>query len=210
MGRVTSNISMSLDGFIAGANDRPGNGMGDGGERLHDWVTKLDTWRQSHGLEGGETNADSEMVEDTASRAGAIVLGKRMYDNAEGWGDSPPVHKPVFVLTHHASEPLHKDGGTTYTFVSDGIERAIELAQAACGDKDVAIIGGASVIQQSMRAGLLEELQIHLVPILLGQGVRLFDEIDFSQVKLERTHVIDSPDVTHLTYRVKPERAAAS
>jgi dihydrofolate reductase len=205
MGRVTSNISMSLDGFIAGANDRPGNGMGDGGEQLHEWVTRLATWRQSHGLEGGETNADSSIVEDATSRAGAIVLGKRMYDNAEGWGDTPPFHKPVFVLTHLASEPLHKDGGTTFTFVTDGIERAIELAQAASGGKDVAISGGASIIQQGMRAGLLDELQIHLVPFLLGRGVRLFGELDSTRFGLERIQVIDSPNVTHLTYRVKPE-----
>ena len=198
MGKVFLDITTSLDGFVAGPNDGPGLPLGAGGERLHEWAVRLASWRAPHGLEGGETNSSSEVMEE-ALQAGAIVVGKRMFDNAHGWGENPPFHKPVFVLTHTEREPLAKDGGTTFTFVTDGIESAVEQARAAAGDKDVGIGGGASVAQQCLRAGLLDELQIHVAPLLLGGGVRLFEDVD---AELETIRVIDSPGVTHLRYRV--------
>lgn len=201
MGKVTADISMSLDGFIAGPNDRPGNGLGDGGERLHQWVYDLASWREPHGLSGGETNRDSEILEEAFKNVGAIVLGRRMFDNAEGWGDEPPFHVPVFVLTHEAREKLVKEGGTTFTFVTDGIESALAQARAAAGDKDVAIGGGANTIQQFIAAGLLDEIQIHLVPVLLGDGIRLFEHLDTEPIELARTRVVESPGVTHLRFR---------
>ena len=202
MGKVVLDITTSLDGFVAGPDDGPELGLGRGGERLHEWVVRLAAWREPHGLEGGETNSSSEIVEEGLQATGAVVLGKRMYDNAHGWGEKPPFQKPVFVLTHTAREPLAKDGGTTFTFVTDGIESAVGQARAAAGDKDVLIAGGASVAQQCLRAGLLDELQIHVAPLLLGGGVRLFDDTGGDPVELEPTRVVESPGVTHLRYRV--------
>jgi dihydrofolate reductase len=202
MARVQLDITMSLDGFVAGPNDGPELPLGAGGERLHEWVFPLASWREPHGLEGGETNSSSEVLEESLQATGAIVVGKRMFDNAGGWGDNPPFHKPVFVLTHTAREPLAKDGGTTFTFVTDGVESAVEQAKAAAGDKNVSIGGGASIAQQCLRAGLLDELQIHVAPLLLGGGVRLFDDLGGEGIDLEVTRVIESPGVTHLRYRV--------
>ena len=144
MGKVVVDITTSLDGFIAGPNDGPDLGLGEGGERLHEWVFGLASWREPHGLEGGETNSSSEVVEEGLQASGAVVLGKRMFDNAHGWGDEPPFHRPVFVVTHDEREPLAKDGGTTFTFVTDGVESAVEQARAAAGGKDVSVAGGAS------------------------------------------------------------------
>jgi dihydrofolate reductase len=201
MANVTADISISLDGFIAGPDDRPGLGLGRGGERLHEWITGLESWRERHGLGGGQTNRDTEVLEEAFTNVGAIVVGRRMYENAEGWGENPPFHMPVFVLAHQAREQLVKDGGTTFTFVTDGIESALDQANAAAGGKDVAVGGGANTIQQVLRAGLLDELQIHLVPIFLGGGIRLFEHLGPAPIELERVRVIDSPDVTHLKYR---------
>jgi dihydrofolate reductase len=200
MAKVVLDITTSLDGFVAGRNDGPDLPLGEGGERLHEWLVGLAIWREPHGLQGGETNSSSEIVEEGLRSTGAIVLGKRMFDNAQGWGEEPPFHKPVFVLTHTEREPLAKEGGTTFTFVTDGIESAVEQAKAAAGDKDVAIAGGASIAQQCLRAGLLDELQLHVAPMLLGGGVRLFE--DGPGTDLEPTRVIESPGVTHLRYRV--------
>ena len=191
---------MSLDGFIAGPDDRPGQGLGEGGERLHEWAYNLKSWREPHGLEGGETGRDSEILDETFRNTGAIVLGKRMYDNAEGWGDEPPFRMPVFVLTHEPREELVK-GETTFTFVTDGVDSALEQARAAAGDRDISVGGGASTIQQFIAAGLIDELQIHLVPLLLGQGVRLFDDPGIGQIELETTRVVESPRVTHVKFR---------
>ena len=202
MARVQLDITMSLDGFVAGPNDGPELPLGAGGERLHEWVFPLASWREPHGLEGGETNSSSEVLEESLQATGAIVVGKRMFDNAGGWGDNPPFHKPVFVLTHTAREPLAKDGGTTFTFVTEGVKSAVEQAKAAAGDKNVSIGGGASIAQQCLRAGLLDELQIHVAPLLLGGGVRLFDDLGGDGIELEVTRVIESPGVTHLRYRV--------
>ena len=202
MGKVHVDITMSLDGFIAGPNDGPDVPLGEGGERLHQWVYDLATWREAHGLEGGKTNRDAEVLDEAMRDNGAIVLGRRMFDNAEGWGDNPPFHLPVFVLTHEPREELAKEGGTTFTFVTDGIESALEQARAAAGDKDVAIGGGANTVQQYLAAGLIDQLQIHIAPLLLGGGIRLFDHLGAEQPELETTRVIESADVTHLRFRV--------
>jgi dihydrofolate reductase len=212
MATLTFDITMSLDGFVAGPNPGPDQPLGAGGERLHEWVYGLASWRERHGEEGGATNRDSEVVEEHLARTGAVVMGRGMFGGGEGpwgddpwegwWGDDPPFHVPVFVLTHHAREPLPKQGGTTFTFVTDGIESALEQARAAAGDRDVLVAGGADVAQQYLAAGLLDELQIHLVPLLLGGGVRLFDNLGDDRPELECTRVIESPAVTHLRYRV--------
>lgn len=215
MGKVIADISMSLDGFIAGPNDRPENPLGDGGEQIHEWVFELASWRERQGLDGGKSDRDSEIVEETFENVGAVVMGRRMFSNEEGpwgnppfeghWGENPPFHAPVFVLTHHAREPLVKDGGTTFTFVTDGIQSALEQAHAAAGDTDVSVAGGANTIQQFITNGLLDELEIHLVPVLLGDGIRLFENIDGGSIELDRMRVVDSPHVTHLKYRVLPK-----
>jgi dihydrofolate reductase len=201
MGKVFADITTSLDGFVAGPNDGPEVPLGEGGERLHEWVFDLASWREPHGLAGGKTNTDSEVLDEALGAAGAVVVGRRMFDNARGWGDNPPFHMPVFVLTHEKREKEAKEGGTTFTFV-DGVDSALEQAKAAAGEKDVSVGGGANVIQQYLRAGLLDEIQIHIAPLLLGGGVRLFEHLDGASVELERNRVVDSPSVTHLRYRV--------
>lgn len=200
-GMTAADISVSLDGFVTGPNDGIGNGLGDGGERLHEWVFGLKSWREPHGLEGGETNADDVVMAEAVADAGAYVMGRRMFDIAEEpWGDEPPFHGPVFVVTHRPRDPLEKQGGTTFHFVTEGIEAAHDQARSAAGDKDVSVAGGASVIQQSLTAGLLDVIQIHLVPVFLGTGVRLFEGMD-PDLKLALDRVVDSPAVTHLRYR---------
>jgi dihydrofolate reductase len=214
MARLTLDISMSLDGFIAGPNQTLEQPLGEGGEGLHEWAFRLASWREPHGLSGGETNvADDEVVAETIQATGAVVMGRRMFSGGKGpwaddpntdawWGDNPPFHVPVFVLTHHPRETVIKEGGTSFTFVTDGIEAALEQARAAAGDKDVSLAGGADVVQQYLNAALLDELQIHLAPVFLGGGVRLFDRLGPDPIELEATRVIESPTVTHLRYRV--------
>ena len=214
MSKVVLDISTSLDGFVAGPNPSLEQPLGEGGEQLHEWVFGLAAWRQPHGLSGGTTNASSEVLEEGLSRTGAIVMGRHMFSGGEGpweddpkadgwWGDDPPFHVPVFVLTHHAREPVSKQRGTTYNFVTDGVESAIEQARAAAGDLDVAIGGGADVAQQALKAGLVDEIQIHLTPVLLGSGTRLFeDSAGADTARLELDRVVDAPGVTHVRYRV--------
>ncbi|MEX2210344.1 MAG: dihydrofolate reductase family protein [Gaiellaceae bacterium] len=210
MSKLTLDISMSLDGFVAGPNITLEEPLGQGGEQLHEWAVAARSWRQSHGLEGGEEGPDSDVLAEAIGAAGATIMGRRMFSGGEGpweddpnadawWGDDPPFHHPVFVLTHHPREPVEKRGGTTFTFVTDGIESALEQARATAGEQNVAIGGGATVAQQYLGAGLLDELQLHVAPVLLGAGVRLFDG---EQGKLELTRVIESPAATHLRYRV--------
>jgi dihydrofolate reductase len=216
MTRLISDISMSLDGFVAGPNPTLEQPLGERGERLHEWVFRLESWREPHGLPGGERGPDDEVVAETLRATGAVVMGRRMFSGGEGpweddpnadgwWGDDPPFHVPVFVLTHHARETVEKQGGTSFTFVTDGIEAALEQARAAAGGKDVHLAGGASVIQQFLNAGLLDELQVHVVPVLLGGGTRLFDGLD-EPFELEATRVICSPAVTHLRLAIRAPR----
>jgi dihydrofolate reductase len=212
MGKLYAEISVSLDGYVAGPNISPENPLGEGGERLHDWATVLASWRESHGKSGGETNPDDDVMKESVARGGAVIMGKNMFGPGQGapsddgswqgwWGDDPPFRKPVFVLTHMKREPLQLSD-TTFTFVNDGPESALEQARAAAGDDEVQIAGGASAIQQYLRTGQLDELFLHVTPLLLGGGVRLFDNLDDADPKLKPIEVIESPVVTHLRYRV--------
>ena len=195
MSKVVSDVSMSLDGFITGPNVRAGNGMGDGGERLHAWMFDA------------KSEADAKIVEEKYASTGAVILGKRMFDvGFEPWGDPPPFRMPVFVVTHEARTPLPMQGGTTYTFVTDGIEAALELAHVAAGDRNVGIWGGANIIRQYLRAGLLDELQLQLIPILLGDGTRLFEDLAPEGNELRRTRLIETPGATHLRFEVVTRR----
>jgi dihydrofolate reductase len=215
MTRLTFDITMSLDGFIAGPNQTLEQPLGAGGEGLHKWMVGLAAFRERHGLAGGTKNADAEILEESISDAGAILMGRRMFSGGDGpwgddpnadgwWGDEPPFRVPVFVLTHHGRETVTKSGGTTFTFVTEGIEAALEQARAAAGDKNVGIVGGATLVQQYLAAGLVDEFQIHVAPLLLGGGVRLFGRLGTPPVEVEGTRVIESPDVIHLRYRVTP------
>ncbi len=214
MSKLTFDITMSLDGFVAGPNPTLEEPLGEGGEQLHEWLFGLKSWREQHGLSGGTAGTDAEILEEAVGRVGATVMGRRMFSGGAGpweddpradgwWGDEPPFHGPVFVLTHHAREPVEKQGGTTYFFVTDGIEAALDEARAAAGDRDVAIAGGASVVQQYLRAGLVDEFQVHVAPRFLGGGVRLFDGLDGGRPAVKPTRVVESPVVTHLRYEVE-------
>jgi dihydrofolate reductase len=213
MTRLTMDISISLDGFIAGPNPTLEQPLGEGGEHLHEWLFRLAGFRAQHGLTGGEINGDTAVFEESL-QAGAVVMGRRMFSggagpwdedpNANGWwGEEPPFHAPVFVLTHHPRETTVMSGGTSFSFVTDGIEAALEQARAAAEEKDVALGGGASVARQFLQAGLLDELQIHLAPVLLGGGVRLFDGLGPGVGNFEAVRVVSSPFVTHLKFRVE-------
>ncbi len=203
-GNVTAELSMSLDGFIAGPNAGVGNPLGDDGERLHEWVYELASWRELHGLDGGKTGTDDDILAESFENIGAVVMGKRMFDTGEEpWGDDTPFHVPVFVLTHETRDTEERRGGTTFTFVTDGVGSALDRAKAAAGGDDVSIAGGANVIQQFLYDGVLDEIQLHIVPVLLGRGISLFDHLDFEPLELETTRVVDSPGVTHLWYRVE-------
>ncbi len=218
MPKLMLEVSTSLDGFVAGPNPTLEHPLGEGGERLHEWALRLASWRASHGLPGGESDAtDDGIVAESLAATGAVVMGRRMFSGGAGaweddpqadgwWGDDPPFHVPVFILTHHAREPVSKRGGTTFTFITDGIEAALEQARAAAGDKDVLLAGGASVAQQYLQAGLLDELQIHIAPVLLGDGTHLFEQLGVEPIELEATRVVSSPAVTHLRFRVVRER----
>ena len=193
MSGVIAEVSVSLDGCIAGPNVAVGIGMGDGGERLHEWMFPAD----------GAAGSSDEVRVETLRTSGAVVMGRRMFDvGLEPWGDDPPFHMPVFVVTHRAGAPLVKQGGTTYHFVTGGIEPALERARAAASDRDVVVLGGADLIRQFVGAGLVDELRIHLVPVLLGDGTRLFERMGPEHIELECARVIGAPGVTHLTFRV--------
>jgi dihydrofolate reductase len=214
MGKVKFEITTSVDGFVTGPNPGYEHPLGVGGDRLHEWAYDLRAFREPHGKEGGETGPDNDLLEESFKASGATIMGRRMFSGGSGpweddpnadawWGDDPPFHHPVFVLTHHPRETMEMKGGTTFTFVTGGIESALEQAQAAAGNKDVGIGGGANVFQQYLKAGLVDELLIHVAPVLLGEGVRLFEVHVDGKVELECTQVIDSPAVTHLRYRLQ-------
>ena len=211
MSRFRFDISISLDGFVAGPSPTRENPLGEGGESLHDWVVELEAWRKPHGREGGEVNESTPIMEDVLRNVGATIMGRNMFggegpwgdDPWEGWwGENPPFHNPVFVVTHHEREPVVKQGGTTYFFVTDGIESALQQARDAAGGRDVTLGGGADVAQQYLRAGLIDELQLHVVPVLLGGGTRLFANLEGAELELEQTRVVEAPGVTHIAYRV--------
>jgi dihydrofolate reductase len=204
-------ISMSLDGFVAGPDQSVDNPLGVGGMRLHEWVFPLSAWRAMHGLEGGEVNASTAVVEESLANIGATVMGRNMFGGHPGpwkakepwngwWGANPPFHHPVFVLTHHAREPLRLEGGTTFTFVIGGIQSALEQARRAAGSKDVSLAGGANVARQYLAAGVVDEMEINLVPTLLGSGERLFEGLGDDLRGLELVRTVAAPKVTHLKF----------
>ncbi|WP_245718692.1 dihydrofolate reductase family protein [Micromonospora rhizosphaerae] len=209
MGTVSSQMSMSLDGFVAAPGQSRQDPLGRGGLRLHDWLFATESWRAQHGQVGGERNADADVVDEMTRDIGAYVMGRRMFGGGDGpwdeswtgwWGDDPPFHVPVFVLTHHPRESLSMRGGTQFHFVTEGIEGALERARAVAGDREVSVSGGASAVRQYLAAGLLDTLWLHLVPIVLGGGTRLFDGV--GEVRLEPVKVVAAPTVTHVKYRV--------
>jgi len=211
MSKVRVHISASTDGYVAGANQSQDNPLGEGGEQLHDWVIELKAWREPHGREGGKDNISTAIVEEETDNVGAEIMGRGKFGPPEGgpwgddpwrgwWGEDPPFHKPVFVLTHHEREPLTLSD-TTFTFVTDGIESALAQAREAAGDQDVFIGGGADVINQYLAAGLVDEIELHVSPLILGGGARLFDDVG-SDLKLEQLRAVEAPGVAHLKYRV--------
>ncbi len=211
MSKVRVHISTSLDGYVAGPTQTQENPLGEGGEELHDWLVRLKAWREHAGMDGGEENVSSAVFHEEIANVGAEIMGRGKFGPAgrgpwgddpwQGWwGEDPPFHKPVFVLTHHEREPLTLSD-TTFTFVTDGIESALQQARDASGDKDVFIGGGADTINQYLAAGLVDELELHVTPILLGGGARLFDGVG-PDVKLEELRAVQAPGVAHLKYRV--------
>jgi dihydrofolate reductase len=207
---VRVHISVSADGYVAGPNQSIENPLGEGGESLHDWMVALRSWRERHGMEGGEVNASSAVVEESQANVGAEIMGRGKFGGGPGpwgadpwrgwWGEEPPFHMPVFVLTRHPREPLTL-ADTTFTFVTDGIDSALEQARASAAGKDVFIGGGASVINQYLAAGLVDELELHIVPVVLGGGARLFEGVG-PDLRLEQVRAVEAPGVTHLKYRV--------
>ena len=211
MSLLRCHISISLDGFVAGPKPSQENPLGLGGERLHEWMFSLAAWRRLHGLEGGEVNESSRIVEGERENIGAGVMGRKMFGPSGGgpwgdgqwkgwWGEDPPFHYPVFVLTHHPREPVEMKGGTTFNFVTDGVEVALQKARTSAGGKDVMLWGGGQIVNEFLASGLVNILELHVVPVLLGDGVRLFENV--GDVKLEQVRAVEAPGVTHLKYRV--------
>ena len=211
MSRLRFRISQSLDGFVAGPGQSEDNPIGIGGMRLHEWVFPLRAWREMQGLEGGEVNESNQVVEASLANIGATIMGRNMFGGGPGpwdgskpwdgwWGTNPPFHHPVFVLTHHRREPLELEGGTTFTFVTSGITSALEQARRTAGAKDVSLAGGADAARQYLAAGLVDEMEISLVPALLVRGERLFDGVGDDLHGLELVRTVAAPDVTHLKF----------
>jgi dihydrofolate reductase len=214
MSRLKVNMTMSLDGFVAGPNQSEGDPLGVGGEQLHEWLLSLKAFRETHGEEGGEVNASTPFAEEILGNVGATIMGRNMFGGGPGpwgadpwkgyWRDNPPYHHPVFVLTRHPREPLELQGGTTFHFFTDGIESALEEARAAAGGEDVSLGGGADVVQQYLAAGLLDEIVLSVVPILLGGGARLFDNLGEPKPRLGQVQAVGAPGVTHIRYATAP------
>ncbi len=211
MYRLRFRISMSLDGFVAGPDQSVKNPLGIGGMQLHDWVVPLKAWRSMHGLEGGDVNDSSRVVEESLANIGATIMGRKMFGGPAGawdarnpwngwWGANPPFHHPVFVLTHHPRAPLALEGGTTFTFVTGGIDAALEQARKAAGGRDISLAGGAKTAQQYLAAGVVDEMEISLAPVLLGGGERLFDGVGANLHGLELVRTVAAPNVTHLKF----------
>jgi dihydrofolate reductase len=214
MSRVRVDITMSLDGYVAGPNQSLEEPLGEGGERLHDWMTRTKAFREMHGDPdaGGETGVNDEVTREHFNNIGAVIMGRNMFGGGPGpwkeppwkgwWGDNPPYHMPVFVLTHHPREPLVMEGGTTFHFVTDGVESALRQARQAADGKDVLVTGGAKAIQQYLAAGLADEIDLHVAPIILGGGERLFDNLGGAPPDLELVRTLPAPGVSHIKYRV--------
>jgi len=213
MSKLRFSVSISLDGYLAGPDQTRQAPLGVGGEDLHAWAFPLVAWRSRQGLPGGEVNASGQIIDETFANVGAYIMGRNMFGGGPGpwwatdppwtgwWGTNPPYHTPVFVLTHHAREPLPLEGGTTFHFVTDGLESALVQARAAAAGKDIVIGGGAHTIQQYLAAGHVDEVNVSIAPIFLGGGERLFDHLP-AGIKLEQVRAVDAPGVTHIKYRV--------
>jgi dihydrofolate reductase len=208
---VRLQISVSVDGYAAGPNQSEKDPLGEGGEGLHEWVVELAAWREPHGHAGGKVNASTEVVEEAQGNVGAVIMGRNMFGGGPGpwpedppwngwWGEDPPFPHPVFVLTHHEREPLTL-GQATFHFVTDGIEPALERAREAAGDEDVMVAGGAKTCQQYLAAGLVDEMVLHVAPVLLGGGERLFEGVGIPARAFELIGAVDGPRATHLKYR---------
>jgi dihydrofolate reductase len=207
---VVANMSISLDGFVAGPNQSLENPIGEGGLRLHEWMFRTAAWARREGGPEPPTTPDSEVVDTMHANVGAFIMGRHMFSPGRGewdtswrgwWGDDPPYHHPVFVLTHHRREPLPMAGGTTFHFVTEGIVSALGRAREAAGDMDVLVTGGAETVRQYLRAGLLNRMTLHLAPVLLGGGERLLDGV--GDLELAALAVVASPAVTHITYAIR-------
>jgi dihydrofolate reductase len=210
---VRLGITMSADGYVAGPNQSLDHPLGEGGGELHQWAFAVRSFREMHGMEGGSTGPDDDIIAESIRNIGATIMGRHMFGEWDGpwnenppwngwWGDDPPFHTPVFVLTHHPRESLVMQGGTTFHFVTDGIHAAFDRAREAAGGRDISIGGGADVVQQYLKAGLIDEMEVHVVPMLLGSGSRLFDHMDGGQLRYECIRVVCSPAVTHFKYRL--------
>jgi dihydrofolate reductase len=209
---IKAHMSMSLDGYVAGPNQSEDEPLGEGGEDLHNWMLQLKSWREAHGMEGGVTGESDIVVEEMSAGAGAGIMGRNMFGPVRGgewdsdwqgwWGDDPPYHTPVYVLTHYEREPVEMEGGTTFHFVTDGIESALEQAREAAGDKNIHVHGGAATVRQYLNLGVIDELALNLSPMLLGDGERLFEGLEtLPQLELERA--LTAPHAIHVKYRVK-------
>jgi dihydrofolate reductase len=212
MAKLRLNITMSLDGYVAGPDQDEENPLGVGGLELHKWLFPLKEFRDMHGGGDGETNASSAVVQQWWANIGATIMGRNMFGPIRGrwpddswrgwWGEEPPYHHPVFVLTHHAREPLEMQGGTTFEFVTDGIESALARAKDAAQGRDVSLAGGASTVNQYLAAGLVDEIDVSIAPVILGAGERLFDGLDRGSLELTQIRAVDAPGVTHVKYQV--------
>jgi dihydrofolate reductase len=200
MGKVAFDISISLDGYVAGPNDSPDNGLGDAGEGLHEWVLETKAWREPHGYEGGKEGPENDLMA-RAFEAGAIIIGRRMYDNARAWGGKPPFGIPVFILTSEEKAGEEFENGTTFTFLSDP-EEALGLAREAAGDQLVAIGGGARTIRTYIEMGAVDHFTIHIAPILLGGGVSLLEGLGPESLRFRPTGVLRGEEAVHIDYEV--------
>ena len=212
MSKLRFGISVSLDGYVAGPDQSTAEPLGVGGEGLHQWVVRLQSWREAHGMEGGVEGHDDRVQRESMENVGATIMGRNMFgghpgpwDDAEPWrgwwGDNPPFQHPVYVLTHHPREPLQFDNGTTFTFVTDGIESALKQARTGAAGRDIWIGGGAKTAGQYLAAGLVDEMELHMVPILLGGGSRLFEGVGTNLNGLALTRVLHGDGVVHLKFQ---------
>jgi dihydrofolate reductase len=212
MSKLRLTITMSVDGYVAGPHQSEDNPLGEGAMALHEWFFPLKAFREMHGEQGGETNASSAVVEERQANIGATIMGRNMFGPIRGpwpdeswrgwWGEDPPYHHPVFVLTHHAREPLEMQGGTTFHFATDGIESALAQAKDAAQGSDIWLAGGASVVNQYLAAGLVDEIDLSISPVILGGGERLFEGLERGSLELEQVRAVDAPRVTHVKYVV--------
>ncbi|HET8976481.1 MAG TPA: dihydrofolate reductase family protein [Solirubrobacterales bacterium] len=211
MSKVRFQLAISLDGYAAGPDQSEKDPLGVGGTQLHEWALKLEAWRRPHGRAGGDTGPSNDVIEEVQGNVGAGIMGRNMFGGGPGpwdedhpwngwWGEDPPFHCPIYVLTHHQREPLEMQGGTTFHFVTDGIESALERARADAGEQDVLIGGGASAVQQYLAAGLVDEFDLHITPVVLGAGERLLENV--GDLELEQLRAIEAPGVTHVKYLV--------